>query len=86
MRLNHPVSEQLFNCSDICARFHRQLAPQTPKPDSLVLSAAYDPLSIRQKRSTRYYAGVSFHLAHDPLAVQIPHAQRSVLGTNPAAE
>ncbi len=33
MRLNHPVSEQLFNCSDICARFHRQLAPQTPKPD-----------------------------------------------------
>src|SRR6266567_9641092 len=33
MRLNHPLSEQLFNCSDNNARFHHQLAPQTPSPD-----------------------------------------------------
>src|SRR6266481_6051733 len=34
MRLNYPISEQLFNCSDIYARFHRQPASQTPNSDS----------------------------------------------------
>src|SRR6266478_1148415 len=33
MRLSSLLSEQLFNCSDTYARFHRQLAPQTPGPD-----------------------------------------------------
>src|SRR5260370_7014741 len=33
MSVNNSVSEQLFNCSDIYARLHRQLAPQTPNPD-----------------------------------------------------
>src|ERR1022692_1332185 len=33
MSVNKSTSEQLFNCSDIYARFHRRLAPQTPNPD-----------------------------------------------------
>ncbi len=33
MRLSTPLSEQLFNCSDNYARFHRRPAPQTPGPD-----------------------------------------------------
>src|ERR1700687_1536517 len=33
MSVNNSMSEQLFNCSDIYARLHRQLAPQTPNPD-----------------------------------------------------
>jgi hypothetical protein len=34
MRVNHPISEQLFNCSDIYASFYHQLAPQTPNSGS----------------------------------------------------
>ena len=33
MLLNHPVSEQLFNCSEHYASVPRQFAPQTPNPD-----------------------------------------------------
>jgi len=33
VHLNYLLSEQLFNCSDIYACFHRQLAPQTPNLD-----------------------------------------------------
>jgi len=33
MCTNYSISEQLFNCSDTYASFHRQLAPQTPEPD-----------------------------------------------------
>src|ERR1041384_4401749 len=74
MRLNNPVSEQLFNCSDIYARFHRQLAPQTPNPDPT--PAPSGPPC----RSQILFVG---QLPQWPPATPIPHSAAAHSGSSP---
>src|ERR1041384_3662778 len=99
MRLNNPVSEQLFNCSDIYARFHRQLAPQTPNPDPTpapsgppcrarlahrALSALRQAwLPLRHRPRSRSQILFVGQLPQWPPATPIPHSAAAHSGSSP---